>query len=385
MTREIKKYIKIGIIVAVLYLVVTNIESVWGIITSIASAFYPLILGVVIAYIMSIILKPLERIYFPKAKNKLLIKSRRPVCILLSFLIIVLVIALVLLMVIPEIIASATLIGREIPDVYRSLHEWVTEKSAAIPEIQQWLPNLQNFDISDTMSRIVNFIISGTGGMLNSAFGFVTGFVGGTANLIIAIIFAVYMLFNKERLLSQLIRISEAYIKIKNKLWFRHVIDTANKSFSKFIVGQCTEAVILGLLCIIGMSIFRFPYAVMTGTVVGVTALIPIIGAFLGAIIGAFMIFTVDPMQALFFLIFLIVLMQIEGNLIYPRVVGNSIGLPGIWVLAAVTVGGGLWGVAGMLVGVPLAATVYKLLRESVNGRLATVEAEGEDRENGRE
>ncbi len=385
MTKEIKKYIKIGIIVAVLYLVVTNIESVWGIITSIASAFYPLILGVVIAYIMSIILKPLERIYFPKAKNKLLIKSRRPVCILLSFLIIVLVIALVLLMVIPEIIASATLIGREIPDVYRSLHEWVTEKSAAIPEIQQWLPNLQNFDISDTMSRIVNFIISGTGGMLNSAFGFVTGFVGGTANLIIAIIFAVYMLFNKERLLSQLIRISEAYIKIKNKLWFRHVIDTANKSFSKFIVGQCTEAVILGLLCIIGMSIFRFPYAVMTGTVVGVTALIPIIGAFLGAIIGAFMIFTVDPMQALFFLIFLIVLMQIEGNLIYPRVVGNSIGLPGIWVLAAVTVGGGLWGVAGMLVGVPLAATVYKLLRESVNGRLATVEAEGEDRENGRE
>ena len=381
MTKEIKKYIKIGIIVAVLYLVVTNIESVWGIITSIASAFYPLILGVVIAYIMSIILKPLERIYFPKAKNKLLIKSRRPVCILLSFLIIVLVIALVLLMVIPEIIASATLIGREIPDVYRSLHEWVTEKSAAIPEIQQWLPNLQNFDISDTMSRIVNFIISGTGGMLNSAFGFVTGFVGGTANLIIAIIFAVYMLFNKERLLSQLIRISEAYIKIKNKLWFRHVIDTANKSFSKFIVGQCTEAVILGLLCIIGMSIFRFPYAVMTGTVVGVTALIPIIGAFLGAIIGAFMIFTVDPMQALFFLIFLIVLMQIEGNLIYPRVVGNSIGLPGIWVLAAVTVGGGLWGVAG----IPLAATVYKLLRESVNGRLATVEAEGEDRENGRE
>lgn len=385
MTKEIKKYIKIGIIVAVLYLAVTNIEFVWEIVKSVTNAIYPLVLGVIIAYIMSLILKPLEKIYFPKAKNKILIKSRRPICILLSFLIIVLVIALVLLMVIPEIVASATLIGREIPDVYRSLHSWVTEKSAAIPQIQQWLPSLQNFDISDAMSRIVNFIISGTGGMLNSAFGVVTGFVGGVTNLVIAIIFAVYMLFNKERLLNQMMRVSEAYIKIKNKLWFRHVIETANRSFSKFIIGQCTEAVILGLLCIIGMSIFRFPYAVMTGTVVGVTALIPIIGAFLGAIIGAFMIFTVDPMQALFFLIFLIVLMQIEGNLIYPRVVGNSIGLPGIWVLAAVTVGGGLWGIAGMLIGVPLAATVYKLLRESVNGRLATVEAAGEDRENGHE
>ena len=190
---------------------------------------------------------------------------------------------------------------------------------------------------------------------------------------VIAIIFAVYLLFNKERLLNQVERVFEAYIKVGNKLWFRHVAETANRSFSRFIVGQCTEAVILGLLCIIGMKIFRFPYAVMTGTVVGVTALIPIIGAFLGAIIGAFMIFTVDPMQALLFLIFLIILMQIEGNLIYPRVVGNSIGLPGMWVLAAVTIGGGLWGVTGMLFGVPAAATIYKLMRESVNGRLATV------------
>lgn len=379
MTREIKRYIKIGIIAAVLYLIVTNTEIVWGIITNISNALFPLVLGVVIAYIMSLILKPLEKIYFPKTKNKILIKSRRPVCILVSFLIIILVIALVLLMVIPEIVASATLIGREIPDAYRSLHAWLMEESAAIPQIQQWLPNFQDFDISDAMSKIVSVIISGTGGMLNSAFGFLTGFVGGVTNLVIAIIFAVYMLFNKERLLDQILRASEAYIKVKNKLWFRHVVETANRSFSRFIVGQCTEALILGLLCIIGMSIFRFPYAVMTGTVVGVTALIPIIGAFLGAIIGAFMIFTVDPMQALLFLIFLIILMQIEGNVIYPRVVGNSIGLPGIWVLAAVTVGGGLWGIAGMLVGVPLAATVYKLLRESVNGRLATVKMAGDE------
>ena len=148
-----------------------------------------------------------------------------------------------------------------------------------------------------------------------------------------------------------------------------HVLRTANASFSSFIVGQCTEAVILGVLCILGMLIFRFPYAMMTGTVVGVMALIPIVGAYVGAAVGTFMIFTVDPLQAVFFLIFLIILQQIEGNLIYPKVVGSSIGLPGMWVLAAVLIGGGLGGIAGMLVGVPLAATLYKLLRETVQKR----------------
>lgn len=373
MTREIKKYIKIGIVFAALYLAVENIEFVWSVVQNISSAVFPLVLGLIIAYIMSLILKPLEKIYFPKARNKILIKSRRPVCVLLSFLIICLVIALVLVMVVPEIIASSRLIAREIPEFYNGVYNWIAEKSAEIPEIQQWLPDLRSFDIAGAVGRVADFVISGAGGMINSAIGVVSGVFGGIANFVIAIIFAVYLLFNKERLLNQVERVFEAYIKVGNKLWFRHVAETANRSFSRFIVGQCTEAVILGLLCIIGMKIFRFPYAVMTGTVVGVTALIPIIGAFLGAIIGAFMIFTVDPMQALLFLIFLIILMQIEGNLIYPRVVGNSIGLPGMWVLAAVTIGGGLWGVTGMLFGVPAAATIYKLMRESVNGRLATV------------
>ena len=373
MTREIKKYIKIGIVFAALYLAVENIEFVWSVVQNISNAVFPLVLGLIIAYIMSLILKPLEKIYFPKARNKILIKSRRPVCVLLSFLIICLVIALVLVMVVPEIIASSRLIAREIPEFYNGVYNWIAEKSAEIPEIQQWLPDLRSFDIAGAVGRVADFVISGAGGMINSAIGVVSGVFGGIANFVIAIIFAVYLLFNKERLLNQVERVFEAYIKVGNKLWFRHVAETANRSFSRFIVGQCTEAVILGLLCIIGMKIFRFPYAVMTGTVVGVTALIPIIGAFLGAIIGAFMIFTVDPMQALLFLIFLIILMQIEGNLIYPRVVGNSIGLPGMWVLAAVTIGGGLWGVTGMLFGVPAAATIYKLMRESVNGRLATV------------
>ena len=148
-----------------------------------------------------------------------------------------------------------------------------------------------------------------------------------------------------------------------------YVVQTADNTFSRFIVGQCTEAVILGSLCTIGMFIFQFPYAPMIGAFIGATALIPIVGAYLGAALGAFMIFTISPIKALLFLVFLIILQQLEGNLIYPKVVGSSIGLPGMWVLAAVTVGGSIGGIPGMLVGVPLAATAYKLLRDDVHGR----------------
>ena len=147
------------------------------------------------------------------------------------------------------------------------------------------------------------------------------------------------------------------------------IIRTADETFSSFIIGQCTEAVILGTLCSVGMLIFDFPYAVMIGSFIGVTALIPVVGAYLGAGVGAFMILTVDPLKAVLFLIFIVVLQQLEGNLIYPRVVGSSIGLPGMWVLAAVTVGGGLMGIGGMLFGVPLTATLYKLFRSDVNRR----------------
>src|SRR5699024_8175623 len=157
------------------------------------------------------------------------------------------------------------------------------------------------------------------------------------------------------------------------------VLKTAHDTFTKFIVGQCTEAVILGTLCTIGMLLFRFPYATMIGTLIGATALLPVVGAYLGAAVGAFMIFTIDPLKALGFLIFIAILQQLEGNLIYPRVVGSSVGLPGIWVLAAVTVGGGLGGIIGMLLAVPVTATLYKLLQKDVQKRKAALQPKKEE------
>ena len=184
------------------------------------------------------------------------------------------------------------------------------------------------------------------------------------------LIFAVYILFNKEKLASQADRLMRSYMKPKSEERFRYFCATADKCFSSFIVGQCTEAVILGLLCAIGMAILRIPYASTIGTLIGATALIPIVGAYIGAAVGALMIVVVDPIKALWFLIFLVILQQVEGNVIYPKVVGSSVGLPGMWVLAAVTVGGGLGGIGGMLLGVPAAATVYKLLENDVHRRL---------------
>ena len=258
------------------------------------------------------------------------------------------------------------MIGRSIPVVFDQAADWL-EKSGAFSASGY----LEDIDWNSMMDKVVEVARSGIGGILNSTISVVGSVVGGVVNFFIGMIFGVYILVNKERLSSQAKRILRAYLKEKTVREIGRVIRTADDTFSSFIIGQCTEAVILGTLCALGMLVFDFPYAVMIGSFIGVTALIPIVGAYLGAGLGAFMILTVDPLKALLFLIFIVVLQQLEGNLIYPRVVGSSIGLPGMWVLAAVTVGGGLMGIGGMLLGVPLTATAYKLLRSDVNDRNA--------------
>jgi len=191
------------------------------------------------------------------------------------------------------------------------------------------------------------------------------------ATVFMSVMFAIYMLLGKERHLSQTNRMFDAYIAPGDSLGerkFRGALSLLNENFKKFIIGQCTEAVILGCLCVLGMLILRLPYATTVGTLMAFTALIPIAGAYIGAIVGTLLILPIAPIKALIFLIFIIVLQQIEGNLIYPKVVGNSIGLPGLWVLAAVTIGGGLFGIPGMFLGVPLVAAVYRMLREHIEG-----------------
>lgn len=361
MNKEMKHYLKIGILAVALVLVVKYFTVILSGIGLILDAATPLVIGGVLAYILNLLMKQLEKFYFPNSKKTVVIKSRRPVCIVLALILMLCIIALVITLVVPELVSSFRLIGKEIPGIAENVVQWLVDHSDELPTLQSALENL-DLDWPSIFKKTVNVVTSGATGVITSVVSVIGTTVGTIANIFIGLVFMFYLLFNKERLLNQLQRLLSAIIKPSVMEKITLVASTANHTFGNFIVGQFTEAIILGSLCAIGMLIFRFPYAVMTGTVIGVTALIPIVGAYIGAGLGAFMIFTVDPFQALLFLVFLVVLQQLEGNLIYPRVVGTSIGLPGMWVLAAITVGGGIMGVTGMLLGVPVAATIYKLL-----------------------
>lgn len=366
MKRPIIGYI---LLIAALILGIQNITVVVTVLQTVVGVLQPLILGAVIAYILNILMKKLEKIYFPKSKNRLINKTKRMVCIILSLLLVIGILGLVMGLVLPELAGAFAVIAESVPVYYEKLVAWLMTYSDKFPVIEEYINGLQ-LDWSQITKNLVMYATSGVGGIFNSAISVVSVVVGGIVNFVIALIFAIYLLAGKEKLSAQLKRVLEAYLSEKKRAQLAQMVAVADNTFSSFIVGQCTEAVILGSLCTIGMWILRFPYAPMTGAFIGVTALIPVAGAYLGAGVGAFMIMTVDPMKALLFLIFIVCLQQLEGNLIYPKVVGSSVGLPALWVLAAVTVGGGINGIFGMLLGVPIAATLYKLIGMDVRKKV---------------
>ena len=363
---------------AVLILGIRYFEEVVGWISRLWNVMFPLIMGLAIAYVLNIILVRVERFYFPGSKNRFINTSRRGVGIVVSILLILGIFALVGGLVIPELIKAFGLIGRNVPVFMEDVAVWLEEHSRV-----DAVKYLEGLDWDDLVQKAIAAARSGLGSVLGSTISVVGSVVGSVINFFIGLIFGIYILSGKEKLASQLRRILSAYVGRETVEKLRTVYHTADETFSSFIIGQCTEAVILGTLCTVGMLLLRFPYAPMIGAFIGATALIPIVGAYLGAAVGAFMILTVDPIKAVLFVLFIVVLQQLEGNLVYPKVVGSSIGLPGIWVLAAVTVGGGLMGIGGMLLGVPVAATAYKLLGKDVNRRnAARTSAENRRREN---
>lgn len=362
MDSRVVKYL---LLAAILVLVIRYFDILAGIVGNLWSIAAPLLIGCVMAYVLNIVMQFLEKHYFPNSTKKIVQKSKRPVCIVLSLVLIGVVFVLVFDLVIPELAEAIRMIGTSIPMLIDNGTAWAIEHEDQFPDVANWLESLE-LDWEKIGNNVITYLKSGISGVLNSTVTIVTNVISSVVNFVIGLIFGIYILANKEKLAVQIKRLTHAYIKPKWIAVCKQVLTTANETFSSFIVGQVTEAVILGSLCTIGMLIFRFPYAPTVGAFIGVTALIPIVGAYLGAAVGFLLILTQNPLQAVLFIIFIIVLQQLEGNLIYPKVVGSSIGLPGMWVLAAVTIGGGLLGVPGMLLGVPLAATVYKLLAQDV-------------------
>ena len=370
---SLKKFTQFAIIFAALYLAVKYFSDLIKLGSVVWSAASPLVWGCVIAYVLNILMKKIESLYFPHSTSVLVQKSRRLVSVLLAFVVLFIILLLIINIVLPEFVSSIELIAREIPGVWDEVRAWGIANADQLPAIQQMLEQM-DLDWADSLKKMMNTLAIGAGGMFTSVVGLATSAVGKLVRFVIGLIFAIYLLFSKEKLHAQGMKIMEVYLKPQQKEKLLYVLRTVDESFTNFIVGQCMEAVILGVLCALGMTLLRLPYAVMTGTIIGVSALIPVAGAYIGGALGAFMIFTVDPLKALIFLVFLVILQQIEGNLIYPRVVGNSVGLPGLWVLAAVTVGGGVLGVSGMLLGVPLSAALYKIFADDVKRRAADME-----------
>lgn len=370
MKTDIRKHTSLLVGLFILYLCIRYWDTAVSVFSLAISAATPLIMGAVIAYILNILMSFFERIYFPKAKSKAVTGSRRIVCMLLAFLSLIGIVALIIGIVVPELINCIKHLFAEVPAAVMNLLAYL-EKNEALAQyviaLEEYL--VENFSgMEDKLVSGAQSLLSGVGGLMGSVASAVGSVFSGVVTFLVAVIFSIYILLGKEKLGAQVRRLISTYCQKQSKKIF-YVVDVMDASFHNFIVGQCTEAVVLGVLCMVGMWIFRFPYAMMIGVLIGFTALIPIAGAYIGAGVGAFMMLTDSPLKAVLFLVFIVVLQQLEGNLIYPRVVGSSIGLPGIWVLAAITVGGGLMGVFGMLLAVPVTAAVYKLIQADVRHR----------------
>ncbi len=361
-----KSNAKTVFLIGFILLVILNFNEVLNTIKYLYGVIFPLLLGAAIAYVLNILVLEYEKKFFPKSNNKYINSIRRGMCIVLSILTIILVLLFFLRIVIPQFSQSIGLLATGFPVIYNNVLAWASQYIDEIPILQQ---KLEELDMDGTIAlkkglELLGNWAWGTVSLMGSVFGMV-------ANFVLAIIFAIYILLGKEELKDKFDKLLKAYMRAERRERLYEGMRTANDAFSNYIVGQCKEAVILGLLSTIGMLFFRFPYATIIGPVIGLTALIPMVGAYLGAAVGFLLIVIVDPVKAVFFIMFIVVLQQVEGNVIYPKVVGDSIGLPGIWVFAAITVGAGLMGIAGVLLGVPIAATVYRLLDKSINERLS--------------
>lgn len=333
---------------------------------------FPFLLGGGIAFVLNVPMNFLEKKIFgcrylngKKAASRL----ARPVSLILTLAIVIGVVVLVMFVVIPELTGTILSLGGTIrafiPEAQSFLEELFTDNS----EVRDWLASL-NLDAGKVMDGVVAFFRDGAGNVLNSTFSAIGSIVSGVATFAIAFVFACYVLLQKEKLRVQVLKVLYAFLSEKKVLWFLEVCSLTAKSFSSFLTGQCVEALILGSMFFVVLSVFNMPYTLLISVLISFTALIPIFGAFIGCFVGAFLILMVDPVKMLIFIAIFLVLQQIEGNLIYPKVVGSSVGLPSIWVLAAVTVGGSLMGVVGMLIFIPIVSVIYTLFRASVNKRL---------------
>lgn len=358
--------IRIVAVCLIIYLALRYVDVIGEAAAFIADLFSPLILGFILALILNVAMRPIEKVLFPGTNNRRLKKMRRPFAVIISILLVSGIFVFVVCLIVPELIKALYIIAEGLVSLGKSLSQWSSNIAISDTALGRLAENM-DFDLASLQKKVVNWISETGPKIAAEAANAFSGIGSGIFNFIVGLVFSIYILLDKENLKKQATRLVSVWFPEKTSDVIIHVAGVSNVTFRSFVAGQTTEAVILGTLCAVGMLILQIPYAAMIGALIGVTALIPIFGALIGTVIGAIMIISEDPFKALVFVIFLLILQQVEGNVIYPKVVGSKIGLPGIWVLAAVTVGGSLAGVLGMLLGVPAFSVLYTLINEATD------------------
>ena len=368
---SIKKIRELIVFTALLVVALWKFDVVLGVLKTIGQIIFPFILGGAIVFVINVPMSFLEKKIFEniKKENKAARKLARPVSLLLTIVLVIGVIALVMIGVIPQLTKTMGSLMINITDFIPQIKIWIRDFFHDNREIMNLVDQVQ-FKPDQAIRWGISLLGNGAGNMMNTTVSAVGSVVSGLATFFIAFSFACYVLFQKEKLHVQVRKVLFAFLPKQKADAFLKVCSLTYRTFANFLTGQCLEAVILGCMFVVTLSIVRMPYALLIGVLIAFTALIPIFGAFIGCAVGSFLIFMVSPKQAIIFIIVFLVLQQIEGNLIYPHVVGESVGLPSIWVLAAVTIGGNLMGIVGMLVFIPLLSVVYTIFRKVVYQRL---------------
>ena len=366
MKRDIKKNIILIITyIALIIFVLVNFEKILSILGYIINMFSPFIFGAIVAFVLNVLVNFIERKLFGKVKKKTWLKIKRPLSIAISVVLVIFIIVFIMNLLIPQLKNSVSLFTDSLPtykeDIINIMNKFNLEETT-IKKVSDYL---------DNFGRVITDYIKGNSkDVITVTTEVATSLIAIISKAVIAIVFAIYIIAQKETLKRQFNKLMSAYLKPRTVNRINKYASMANTTFSNFVTGQCLEALIFGSLCFLGMLILRLPYATTIAVLLGFTALIPVFGAFIGTFLGAFLILMISPIKAIIFVVFILVLQQIEGNLIYPKVVGKSVGLPGIWVLLSVTIGASVGGILGMLIATPLCSLLYILLRQAVNDRI---------------
>jgi len=366
--KNIKTFMLMVFGAILFYVGLQHITVVIGAAKAFFSVISPFVLGAVIAFIVNVPMSRIEYHLFEKRGSTM--KGQRPVSFIVTLALIVAVLVIVVYIVVPQLADTIRSIGQQLPDAFAATQAWIISKMGYWDALQGLMEQI-TIDWDEIIKKVSVMLQNMASTMVDSGIGAIGNIVGAVVNFLIGFVFSIYILLSKEKLGSQNKQVLYALLKENQADKILEVCSISYRIFSKFLSGQCLEACILGGMFVVAMTIFKLPYALLIGVLIAFCALIPIVGAFIGCGVGIFLILMVSPVKALVFLVLFLVLQQVEGNLVYPKVVGNSVGLPSIWVLAAVTIGGNLMGVVGMLVFIPLCSVAYTLFRMYVKRRLA--------------